>query len=133
MRRIISMSFGLAIAACAATAAVDRAGAVGAVALAQGGSQTTFGVAADFKTADEASQIALKHCQNGPGGSSCKIVATFTKQCASFAFGPKANPSFGWSLGANRQASQAKALEMCKGLSKDKKARCAIEWTSCDR
>lgn len=104
-------------------ATLNTARAAGALAI---GACGAFGEAYDFRSIDEARQVALSKCQ----GESCRVVTTVTRGCAAFAV-DFTNPcgAHGWGKGPRLGASQNAALRTCY---KDGGKECVIRTFLCD-
>ena len=102
---------------------LNTARAAGALAI---GACGAFGEAYDFRSTDEARQVALSKCQ----GESCRVVTTVTRGCAAFAV-DFTNPcgAHGWGKGSRLGASQNEALRTCY---RDGGKECVIRTFLCD-
>jgi Domain of unknown function (DUF4189) len=69
-------------------------------------------------TSERAQKLAVAGCKNigSPASKAlCKVVATFSNQCAAEAMDPQnGTPGFGWAVAANSQAAKNQALANCR-------------------
>jgi hypothetical protein len=73
----------------------------------------SLGLSSNY-TEVEAKRRAMANCPK-ISKSLCKVLTTFKDQCATAAIDPQAGtPGFGWSLGANIQDAEKKALAKCE-------------------
>jgi hypothetical protein len=122
---------GMRVALVALALAVASSGSVhatGAIAVGKGKNPIASGIAVglstDYRSTKSAQGVALAQCKGSqaatPGArASCKVVKTFTKQCASIAFDARPGKAgFGWGLGATKWQANAAAVASCKASSK---------------
>jgi hypothetical protein len=94
----------------------------GAVAIGEPADVAKDGVSMGYNsnktTMDEAKARALAKCKTNssvPSKALCKIVATFSNQCAVEAIDPRAGtPGFGWAIADNAQDAQKQAMANCR-------------------
>jgi hypothetical protein len=73
-------------------------------------------------TTAEARAKALKGCRNLPHSSPkskslCKIVATFSNQCAGESIDPQdGTPGWGWAVGDTREQARSQAIANCRAI-----------------
>src|SRR5260370_33969080 len=117
-RRVVILLSVLATGLWAVIAAVFADGAV-AIGLPSDVAKNgvSLGLTSNY-TEDEAKRRAMANCHDigsKISKSLCKVLTTFKDQCATAAIDPQAGtPGFGWSLGANIQDPEKKALAKCE-------------------
>lgn len=86
---------------------MQTARAAGALAI---GACGAFGEAYDYRSVDEARQVAMSKCK----GQACRVVTTVKRGCAAFAvdFNNACGPN-GWGKGPRLGRSQNEALKVC--------------------
>jgi hypothetical protein len=96
------------------------------------------GLSTDFSSIKAASADAMSQCKRGEVKAStralCRVVKTFTKQCAAVAFDPlPATSGFGWGLGATKSKARAAALASCnQSADPGRKGACKVFGADCD-
>jgi hypothetical protein len=97
---------------------------------------SAYGISYSFATKTQAHARALKECETHRGkvGTSCKIVADFSRRWASIAIDPEGGtPGFGWALDPDKKTVEAYAMYKCKSTSPDdRKPFCKVALTSHD-
>ena len=122
MKRVCAL---LAVACCVLLPRI--AAAEGALAVGVTGDDDFYGVATGYDTAAEARRVALEECDD----SSCRIVATFRKKCASVAFAAEGVDGFGWAVASSRNTAKRQALSKCR-TSSDEPDTCHTVEDICD-
>jgi hypothetical protein len=78
----------------------------------------SMGVSTKAHTMDEAKAKAVSDCKTVGSPQSkalCKVVATFSNQCAALAEDPKpGTPGFGWAIADTSQAAKDQAMANCR-------------------
>jgi hypothetical protein len=134
--RVFLLAVALAVGAGAA------AHAAGAIAVGKGSNVVKSGIAAglstDFATTKAASADALAQCRSSKVKAStrslCKVVKTFTKQCAAIAVDPRpGRTGFGWGVGATKFQASAAAVAACAATAgKGQQGFCKAVGGDCD-
>jgi hypothetical protein len=137
-------SIQVAFLAAALTAlSWTAASAEGAIAIGQAGTaphhEVAVGLSTDFPTARAARADALARCKASSGVKAstlrrCKVVQTFTKQCAAVAMDPKAGSSgFGFGIAKGRSQARSAAITQCSQTAGPGRANaCKVLGTDCD-
>jgi lipoprotein NlpI len=118
------------------TAAADGALAIGATSpIVQGG--FAYGFTRHFSPRESAQAVAVDTCRklaNVPQtAADCRVVGMFTDQCFAIAFTPQAAPTgFGWSIDANRQMAERKAMDGCAKMAGEDAKSCKVIQSRCD-
>jgi Domain of unknown function (DUF4189) len=78
----------------------------------------SMGVSTKAHTMDEAKTQAITNCKTVGSPETkalCKVVATFSNQCAALAEDPKpGTPGFGWAIADTPQAAKDQAMANCR-------------------
>jgi hypothetical protein len=101
--------------------------AEGALAVGVTDTDDFYGVATGYDSAAKARQVALEECDD----SSCRVVSTFHKKCASVAFAADGVDGFGWAVASNRDTAQRQAMSKCRSSS-DEPDTCHVVEIMCD-
>jgi hypothetical protein len=137
------MTFAVAAAALSMVAVLSSAPAfaAGAVAVGKPANIARNGIAVglngDFNTSAQARSDAIAGCKatkvNASTRSLCKVVSTFSNQCAAVAMDPAGGTSgFGWAVANSTWQAKQQALASCKSSAGDRAGDCQVVTTSCD-
>jgi hypothetical protein len=98
-----------------------------------------FGIAWNYSTKEEAMSNALERCRHTKSESSralCKVVRSFTHECAVVAMDPKdGTPGAGWAIEATQEKAEENALAECRataGAGRRQFCEIASKKDSCD-
>ncbi len=130
-----------ALAVAAVSMASAPAFAAGAVAVGKPANVAKNGVAVglngDWDTKSQARTDAVTQCKAADVKSStralCKVVSTFSNQCAAIAMDPQGGTSgFGWAVANSTWEAKQQALASCRSSAGDRAGNCKVITTSCD-
>ena len=139
MKCIQTVLLAFAVAALSWT----TASAAGAIAVGEAGKaprhEVAVGLSTDFPTIQAAARDALAQCKKSTGVKAstlarCKVVQTFTKQCASVAMDPQAGSAgFGYGIAKTRSRARNTAVVNCAKVAGPGRApACRVVGTDCD-
>jgi hypothetical protein len=118
------------------------AGAV-AIALPPEGAQVgvSYGVANGLPDDQAAQADAMNKCRSSPDArtneklrSLCKVVRSFSNQCAADAMDPQnGTPGFGWAVANDKHTTEVQALANCQATAgPGRAAECRVHSSKCD-
>jgi Domain of unknown function (DUF4189) len=123
----------------------NQSGAAGAVAIAlpPEGAQlgVSYGVANDLPDDPAAQAAAMNLCRTSPDArtneklrSLCKVVQSFSNQCAADAMDPQnVTPGFGWAVANDKHTTEVQALANCQTTAgPGRAAACKLHSFKCD-
>jgi Domain of unknown function (DUF4189) len=79
-----------------------------------------IGISSNYATVELASAHAMVDCRDNnntapKAAQNCKVIRTFTRQCAASAFDPKTGtPGVGWAVAATQQDAESQAVSNCQ-------------------
>ena len=128
-----------------ASAWSNQSGAAGAVAIAlpPEGAQVgvSYGVGNGLPDDKAAQAAAMDQCRTSPDArtneklrSLCKVVQSFSNQCAADALDPQnGTPGFGWAVANDKHTAEAQALANCQATAgPGRAATCRLHSSKCD-
>ena len=102
------------------------------------GDGIAYGYAFNYKTEDEAKEIARSGCRGykeAPKATPfCRIIGSVSKGCIAVAFDPKDDsPGMGWAVHEDRSTAEERALADCRTAAPSgRKQFCRIDLLKCD-
>jgi hypothetical protein len=132
---VVAMVAMMAVAGAPARA--DGALAVGSTSdVAKDG--IAVGTSINYKTADEATQAALRRCRDykpaPKAAAQCRSAGTFRGECYAVSFDPKeGTPGAGWAIAATKAQAEERAIANCQlTAGESRRDFCRIEESKCD-
>jgi hypothetical protein len=135
-----TLAAAIILAGCALS---SPAGAFGAVAVAEPNDVAqdgySSGISYNFKTETEATDRALRECQNSEEAPPatrrlCKVIRSFTNQCVAVSLDPQAGtPGAGWAISDTLAGARRDATQRCEDTAGPaRQGECRVTAEGCD-
>ncbi len=142
MRSVSKGVLGLAALAAASLTVTHAARPEGALAVGWTGNVSrdglAVGTAINYPSREAAVATALEYCRNSKqakkAAQTCKLVATFRRECYAVAYDPKpGTPGAGWAVAADKATAEERAIAICEASAgTDRQGTCRTEEAKCD-